>query len=109
MDLFTHQENAQRAERQEAILRHSWETWGWAGPTSGGMCEVDLPIVDTPDGAPLYCYTELARLIELQDDGRWLAEIAMPEPWRKNGRRVLLERHWIGAPRRLIRAARVVA
>jgi hypothetical protein len=106
VDLFTQQEEAERAARQEAILRHSWDTWGWDGPSVGGMCEVGMPIVRTPDGGGLYCYMELARLIEQQEDGRWLAEIAMPEPWHKNGRRILMDRHDIAPPRRLIHAAR---
>ena len=106
MDLFSEQEAAERADRQEAILLRSWETWGWDGPSAGGMCEVGMPIVRTPDGRGLYCYMELARLIEQQEDGRWLAEIAMPEPWHKNGRRILMDRHDIAPPRRLICEAR---
>ena len=105
-DLFAAQEAADRAARQEANLLHSWKTWGWHGPKAGELCDVDLPIVDTPDGGSLYCYTEQARLIEQQPDGLWLAVIEMPGEWFKNGRQVLLDRYWIGPPRRLIRAMR---
>lgn len=105
-DLFAAQESEARAAMQEAILLHSWAVWGWAGPTVGGLCDIDIPIPDTPEGGGLYCYTEQARLIEQQADGRWLAEIEMPGDWFKNGRQVLLERYWIGPPRRVINAER---
>lgn len=112
-DLFAPQEAVDRDARREAILLSSWATWGWPGPMAGELCDVDLPIVDTPDGGSLYCYAEQARLIEQQADGRWLAEIEMPGEWFKNGRRVLLDRQWIGPPRRVIgplrRAAREIA
>jgi hypothetical protein len=108
-DLFAEQEATAAAARREAILLSSWQVWGWAGPASGEMCEIDECCPETAEGGRLYCYTELARLIELQPDGRWIAEIAMPEPWGKNGQRVLLAREWIGPPRRLIRAARDAA
>lgn len=105
-DLFAAQEAAERAARQESNLLHSWAVWGWSGPTVGGLCDIDLCCPDTPDGSPICCYTEQARLIEQQADGRWLAVIEMPGDWYKNGRRVLLERYWIGPPRRVIRAER---
>ena len=105
VDLFTPQEVAALAERREAIVRHLWDTWGWPGPSAGALCEVDIPIPDTPEGPGLYCYGEQARLIELQPGGMWLAEIAMGDGWFKDGRRVLLERHYIGPPRRALRAA----
>lgn len=106
--LFDAQEAAQHAERQEAILRSSWDVWGWPGPEVGCMCEIDECCPETVEGGRLYAYTELARLIEHRSDGRWVAEIAMPEPWGKNGRRVVLDRQWIGPPRQLIRRARSV-
>jgi hypothetical protein len=108
-DLFAPQEAVDLAIRREAILRFSWDTWGWPGPMAGELCEIDLPVVNTPEGGSLYCYTEQARLIEQQPDGLWLAEIEMPGDWFKNGRRVLLERRWIGPPRRVIRANREAA
>lgn len=109
VDLFARLEAEERESRREAIIQSGWATWGWPGPAEGALCEIDLPCPATPDGAPLYCYTEQARLIELQPDGRWLAEIAMPGDWYKNGRRVLLDRDYIGPPRRLIRALREAA
>lgn len=108
-DLFAAQENAEREALREDALQSSWDVWGWSGPVVGEMCEIDLPCPDTVEGGRLYCYTELARLIEQRPDGLWIAEIAMPEPWAKNGRRVLLSREWVGPPRNLIRAARQVA
>ena len=108
-DLFAGQEAVQRAARQEEILLSSWHVWGWRGPVVGGMCEIDECVPETIDGGRIYAYTELARLIEHCDDGKWIAEIAMPEPWGKNGRRVLLAREWVGPPRRLIIAARAAA
>lgn len=104
--LFDAQDSANVAERREANLQHLWSVFGWRGPEVGGMCEIDIPIPDTPDGSSLYCYMEQARLIEQQPDGLWLAEIAMPGDWLKNGRRGLLDRHYIGPPRKLIRQAR---
>lgn len=109
IDLFAEQESADRAARQEANLQSSWQTWGWPGPMAGELCEIDIPCPDTPEGAPLYCYCEQARLVEQQADGRWLAEIEMPGDWCKNGRRVLLDRYWIGPPRRLIRGLKATA
>lgn len=105
-DLFAAQEASDRAARQEAILQHSWRMWGWTGPQAGGLCDIDIPIPDTPEGGGLYCYTEQARLIEQQADGLWLAVIEMPGEWFKNGRQVLLDRQWIGPPRRVLRAER---
>ena len=105
-DLFTAQESAERDARREANLLHSWAAWGWHGPVAGELCDIDIPIVDTPDGRSLYCYTEQARLIEQQPDGLWLAVIEMPGEWFKNGRQVLLERYWIGPPRRVLIAER---
>ena len=104
-DLFAALEQADADARREEILRYSWAIWGWDGPSVGGLCEIDIPTVDTVEGSKLYCYTEQARLIEQRDDGMWLAEIEMPGEWCKNGRRVLLERQWIGPPRRAIRKA----
>lgn len=104
--LFDAQEAAEREARQEAMLQSSWRIWGWGGPTVGGMCEIDECCPETVDGSRLYAYTELARLIEQRADGKWIAEIAMPGDWGKNGRRVVLDRQWIGPPRSLIRAAR---
>ena len=105
-DLFAAQESAERDARREANLLHSWAMWGWQGPQAGELCDIDIPIPDTPEGGGLYCYTEQARLIEQQPDGLWLAVIEMPGEWFKNGRQVLLERQWIGPPRRLIGAMR---
>jgi len=106
-DLFAAQESAAREARREAILLHSWHAWGWSGPEVGGLCEIDLPIVDTPEGGSLYCYTEQARLIEQRPDGRWLAVIEMGDGWHKDGRQVLLERDRIGPPRKFIRSLRM--
>lgn len=108
-DLFAEQEAAALAERREKTLRSSWDTWGWPGPVIGGMCEIDEPCPKTLDGGRIYAYTELARLVGRIGADTWIAEIAMPEPWGKNGRRVVLDRHWIGPPRRLIIEARKTA
>src|SRR5690606_32809553 len=68
-DLFAAQESAERDARREANLLHSWAMWGWQGPQAGELCDIDIPIPDTPEGGGLYCYTEQARLIEQQPDG----------------------------------------
>lgn len=113
IDLFAEQEAAERDARREHILLHSWRTWGWNGPTVGGLCEVGMPIVATPDGPSLYCYMEQARLLEQRADGMWLAVIEMGnvrgEPWFKDGRHVLLRRDEIAPPRQWIREMRAAA
>ena len=101
--LFETLDEADRARRREEILLFSWATWGWEGPTVGGACEIDIPVAETEEGGSLYCYCERARLIEQRPDGRWLAAIEMPGDWCKNGRRVLLERYYIGPPRSELR------
>lgn len=112
-DLFTTQQEAERATRREQILQHSWAVWGWPGPTVGGLCEIGQPIVETPEGGTLYCSGEQARLVEQISDGLWLARIEMGEvhgkTWFKDGREVILDRDSIGPPRRQIRAARAGA
>ncbi len=108
-DLFAELERANAAARREEMLRCSWEAWGWDGPSVGGLCDIDAVIANTVDGSPLYCYMEQARLIEQREDGVWVAEIAMPGDWYKNGCRVLLERQRIGPPRRAIREAKASA
>lgn len=117
-DLFTAQEAAEKArkaieaqERQEQFQRDCWRGfWGWDGPTVGGLCDVNTPIVETAEGDRLYCYMEQCRLIEQRADGRWLAEIEMGEvhgkPWWKDGRRVLLGVCDIWPPVRVLRAER---
>lgn len=105
--LFDTIDEARLAKRREQITLASWAAWGWRGPSAGGKCEIDIPVADTEDGGCLYCYCEQARLIELRKDGKWLAEIEMPGEWTKNGRRVVLDRHWIAPPRREIRTKRM--
>lgn len=109
-DLFAQQAQTNRAARQEANLRHGWAIWGWPGPAVGGLCEIDIPIPLTPSGRGLYCYGEQARLVKQHPDGTWMARIEMGvvdgKPWSKDGRLVVLERYYIGPPRRRIRAAR---
>ena len=107
--LFDANEDAKRAMRREEILLSSWDTWGWAGPSEGGECEIDTPIVPTEEGGMLYCYCERARLVAQRPDGKWIAIIDMPGDWHKNGRRLVLDRYDIGPPRRDIRAERMTA
>lgn len=61
-DLFAELERANADARREEMLRYSWEVWGWGGPSVGGLCDIDLPVVETVEGSPLYCYAEQARL-----------------------------------------------
>lgn len=108
---------AQDERRAQRIAGHhrAWTAcWPeWDGPEVGGLCEVSQCVATKEDGAMTYAYMQQCRLLNLREDGTWLAVIEMDDidgkPWSKNGVRLILEDTDIWPPTRQIWALRRAA